>query len=89
MAKNDDQLQKFFNVNITLDQIYNEKLLHKIVFVILVITAAIFILGMYFGLYSSTYGIILELFIILVFVYFLIWFMGIRCRLSGCKKIKN
>jgi hypothetical protein len=89
MANNDDQLLKFFNVNLTLDQIYNEKLLKKIVSFILVIMAIIFILGMYLGFFTSTYGIILELIIILVFFYFLIWLMGIRCRLSGCKKIKK
>ena len=76
-------------VTLTLDDIYDEKLLKKIVSIILVITAIIFILGMYFGLFTSTYGIILELIIILVFFYFLIWLMGIRCRLSGCKKIKK
>jgi uncharacterized membrane protein len=85
MAK-DDQVLKVFNiVNLTLDQVYNEKLIKKIVSIILIITGFIFILGIYFGLYTSASGIILELIIILVFFYFLCWFMGIRCRLSGCK----
>jgi uncharacterized membrane protein len=87
----DDQILKVSNiVNLTLDQVYNEKLIKKIVSIILIITAIIFILGILFGLYtSSEYGIILELIIILVFFYFLCWFMGIRCRLSGCKKLKK
>jgi hypothetical protein len=89
MAIDDDQLLKVFNTTLSLADIYNEKLLKKVVSIIMVITAISFILGMYFGLYSSTYGIILELSIILVFFYFLIWFMGIRCRVSGCKKNKK
>jgi hypothetical protein len=88
MADKPDQMLKFF-INITLDQIYIEKLIKKIVSIILIITAIIFILGIYFGLYTSANGIILELIIILVFFYFLCWFIGIRCRLSGCKKIKK
>lgn len=86
MAKGNDQLLKVFNINLTLEQIYNEKLLEKIVSIILVINALIFILGMYFGFFTSTYGIIIELILVLIFFYFLIWLMGIRCRLSGCKK---
>lgn len=87
MAKDNDQLLKvFYMVNLTLDEIYNEQLLKKIVSIILVITAIIFILGIYFSLFTSTYGILLKLIIILVFVYLLIWLIGIRCRLSGCQK---
>ena len=65
-----------------------EELLKKIISVILAFIAIIFILGIYFGLLTSPYGIVFELIIILVFFYFLFWFMGIRCSLSGCKKIK-
>ncbi len=90
MAKDDNQLLKIFNVvNLTLDEIYNEKLLKKIVTIILVITAITFFLGIYSDLFTSTYGRILELILILVFFYFFIWLMGIRCRLSGCKKVKK
>jgi|WetSurMetagenome_2_1015567.scaffolds.fasta_scaffold519644_2 hypothetical protein len=86
MVRDYDQLLNILNINLNLEDIYNEKILKKIVSVILIITAISFILGMYSGIFTSTYGKILELIIILVFFYFLIWLMGIRCKLSGCKK---
>jgi len=65
-----------------------EKLLQKVLIAILFIIGALFVIGVLFNLFESFNGKVIQTAIVLIFFYFLIWLIGVRCRLSGMKKNK-
>lgn len=64
-----------------------EKLLQKVLIIILFVIGALFvIIGVLFNLFESFNGKVIQIAIVLIFFYFLIWLIGVRCRLSGMKR---
>mgnify|MGYP000924388218 CR=1 FL=1 len=66
-----------------------EKLLQKVLIIILFVIGALFVIGVLFNLFESFNGRVIQITIVLIFFYFLIWLIGVRCRLSGMKKEKK
>lgn len=63
-----------------------EKILQKVLIIILFIIGALFVLGVLFNLFESFNGKVIQIAMVLIFFYFLIWLIGVRCRLSGMKR---
>lgn len=63
-----------------------EKLLQKVLIIILFVIGALFVIGVLFNLFESFNGKVIQIAIVLIFFYFLIWLIGVRCRLSGMKR---
>jgi hypothetical protein len=66
-----------------------EKLLQKVLIIILFVIGALFVIGVLFNLFESVKGNVIQIAIVLIFFYFLIWLIGVSCRLSGMKKEKK
>jgi hypothetical protein len=71
------------------EKIYDEKALEKVLIIILLIIGTMFIIGILFNLFESFNGKVIQIAIVLIFFYFLIWFIGVRCRVHGMKRKLN
>jgi hypothetical protein len=63
-----------------------EKILQKVLIAVLFVIGTLFIIGVLFNLFESFNGNVIRIAIVLIFFYFLIWLIGVRCRLSGMKR---
>ncbi|MDY9923640.1 hypothetical protein [Methanobacterium sp.] len=63
-----------------------EKILQKVLIIILFVIGALYVIGVLFNLFESFNGKVIQIAIVLIFFYFLIWLIGVRCRLSGMKR---
>ncbi|KAF5051279.1 hypothetical protein DSECCO2_420690 [anaerobic digester metagenome] len=66
-----------------------EKILQKVLIIILFVIGALYVSGVLFNLFESFNGKIIQIAMVLIFFYFLIWLMGVRCRIAGTKENKK